>query len=156
MANSKLYLCWQGRCCLTKQNQPKRTKLIDPELFFWFIVGSVTHHWRFLELFAIFVSLRLYMWRKFCHVEKFKIWTSYGVLSKFIRFCSKFVWRKICVEKISVEKKMINMKSVFPFGLWICLTLCLHITVIDNCFFFLDLVNFGSSPLSFSWKYHKT
>jgi len=21
------------------------------------------------------------------------------------RFCSKFVWRKICVEKISVEKK---------------------------------------------------
>ena len=28
------------------------------------------------------------------------------------RFCSKFVWRKICVEKISVEKKMTNMRSV--------------------------------------------
>ena len=43
------------------------------------------------------------MWRNFSFL--YRIWTIYGVLSKFMPFCSKSMWRKICAEKICVEKK---------------------------------------------------
>ena len=53
---------------------------------------------------------RLYPWRKNCRVEKFAL--SIKKFEQFMefyqslcRFCSKSLWRKICVAKISVEKK---------------------------------------------------
>ena len=49
---------------------------------------------------------RLYPWRKICHVEKFSNLNNlWSFIEIYAVFCFKFVWRKIYVEKISVEKK---------------------------------------------------
>ena len=53
---------------------------------------------------------KLYLWRK--KLSCGEIWSFYKEFEQFMefyqslcRFCSKSMWRKICVEKICVEKK---------------------------------------------------
>ena len=81
-----------------------------------------------------------YMRWKICHKEKFQIsvknlknlWSFHRNLC---RFCSKFVWRKICVEEISVKKRP-NMRPALhrcffprPFMQWFWHSHCSYITM---------------------------
>ena len=57
----------------------------------------------------------LYLWRKNCHVEKFlyRIWTIYGVLSKFMLFLLQIYVEKNVFGESLWGEKMTNMRSVW-------------------------------------------
>ena len=95
--------CWCKKMKISQSHT--REEAWGPELIF---VTDITDFIR---------GEKTVMWRNFSFL--YRIWTIYGVLSKFMPFCSKFMWRKICAEEICVEKKW-QIWGLVEFRLEIC------------------------------------